>query len=81
MLKTKSPNIDPASPAARIAEKFGGITALAEALDPPRTPSSVQYWCETGFIPAREQAGVLAAAKRKRIRLSPSEFIPASNAA
>lgn len=64
------------SPARKIAAKFGGTNAFARAI--AKAPSTVHRWMESGLIPARHQRKVLDAAKEKRIRLSPSEFIPDS---
>lgn len=71
----KSDRIDPNSPAAKIAAKFGGTTALGKALDPPRPPSTIHRWLLSGFVPSKRQQDVMEAARRKRIRLHPREFI------
>ena len=60
--------------ARRIIEKFGGITALARALDKQTLPSVVQGWNDRGFIPARRQQEVLDAARRLGIDLTPADF-------
>ena len=67
------------TPAEKIIERFGGIAALARALG-HKQPSTVQGWKERGFIPARRQALVLAAARDQYIELTPADFF-ASDAA
>jgi hypothetical protein len=78
---TMADSIDRNMPASLIAAKFGGPSALGRAMDPPRAPSTVHRWLESGLIPAKHQPEVLAAAKRHRIRLSASDFLPRAVAA
>jgi hypothetical protein len=59
--------------AERIIERFGGLSALAQALG-HKHASTVQRWKESGFIPARHQQRVLDAARDKGISLDPSDF-------
>lgn len=61
------------TPAARIIEKFGGLTGLARALG-HRHPSTVQRWKQSGLIPARHQDAVLDAARAAGIELEPGDF-------
>jgi hypothetical protein len=60
--------------ASRIIERFGGIAALAKAIDPNFPPTTVQYWGEIGRIPSTRQQIVLDAARKAGIELSPSDF-------
>ena len=62
------------TPAERIIEKFGGLTALANALG-HRYPTTVQGWKERGSIPSKRQGEVLAAARRLNVPVSPADFI------
>lgn len=71
----RSRKVDPDAPAARIADKFGGLSRFARAFDPPKATSTVFRWLETGLIPAQQQAEVLRAAKRAKVRLSAADFI------
>lgn len=59
--------------AQTIISRFGGQTALAEAIGKPQ--STVQYWNRTGFIPVKWQALVLEAARQRSIDLSPIDFL------
>jgi hypothetical protein len=60
--------------AQRIISRFGGQTALAEALHTKQ--STVQYWAKTGSIPAKWHRPVAEAAVRRGINLSGSDFSP-----
>lgn len=62
------------SQAEIIIERFGGITALSQALG-HKHPSTVQGWRDRGIIPVRRQAELLKLAKRMEIPLSPEELI------
>ena len=62
------------STAANIIDKFGGIRPMARAIG--RTHSTVQGWKESGFIPARHQEAVMAAAKAAGVDLGPADFFP-----
>jgi hypothetical protein len=64
----------------RIIEKFGGINAMARILGHTNA-STVQGWKERGYIPARQQDGVLAAAKENGISLIPDDFFSESGEA
>lgn len=66
-------DIDREAPASRIAAKFGGINALARALN--KSPSTVYRWIQSGLIPARYQAEVLNVAKALKIKMGPGDFI------
>ena len=61
------------SQAEIIIERFGGITALSQALD-HKFPSTVQGWRDRGIIPVRRQAELLRLAKTMGIDLSPEDF-------
>jgi hypothetical protein len=65
----------PATPALMVAIKFGGMTALADALG--KRPSTVQRWMESGFIPPKYQAEIQSAAVRMAIDFDPTILIPA----
>lgn len=54
-------------------DRFGGVTALSKELGRPTT--TVQSWKRRGVIPARQQPRVLAAARRKGIKLGPEDLI------
>jgi len=56
-----------------IISLFGGIRPLAKALG-HNNPSTVQGWLRRGYIPARQQAAVLDAAKRADIPFTTREF-------
>lgn len=62
------------SVAKRIILRFGGQTALAEALHTKQ--STVQYWAKTGHIPAKWHKQIVEAAVRRGINVSPGEFSP-----
>jgi hypothetical protein len=64
------------NPAQRIVSKFGGQSALAEALG--TTQGTVQYWTKRGAIPAKWHARIAAAAAERGIEVSPGEFSPLS---
>jgi hypothetical protein len=61
------------SAAARIIEKFGGQTALADAIGKPQ--STVQYWAKAGNIPPKWHVPIIKAAQIKNIELAPADFI------
>lgn len=65
--------------AQRIISKFGGQTALAEALHTKQ--STVQYWAKAGTIPAKWHKGIVEVAVRRGISVAPSDFSPASETA
>ena len=54
--------------------KFGGITALADALG-HRNSSTVQGWFERGYIPGPRHAEVYMAAKSVDIELTAKDFV------
>lgn len=62
------------NPAAKIIEKFGGLSALAKALG-HKNSSTVQGWKERGLIPQKKWGAVLEAAKRAKVRVSIDEII------
>lgn len=62
------------SAAENIVDKFGGQTALAEAIG--KGQSLISYWVKTGNIPAKWHAGILFAAKERGIPLSRIDFVP-----
>jgi hypothetical protein len=55
-----------------IIGKFGGQQALGRAIN--RRQSTVFGWKLSGFIPPRHHQGILAAAEKLNIPLSPSDF-------
>jgi len=59
--------------AQRVISKFGGQTQLASLLG--KTSSTVQYWANSGTIPAKWQGQLLALAKEQGIELYPGDFI------
>jgi hypothetical protein len=60
-------------PAQAIIERFGGQTALAEAIGKPQ--STVQYWNRTGTIPAKWHSLIIKAAEIKGVEVAPSDFV------
>ena len=60
--------------AQRIISRFGGQTALAEALHTKQ--STVQYWAKAGSIPAKWHRPIAEAAVRRGISLSGGDFSP-----
>lgn len=64
------------NPAQRIVSKFGGQSALAEALGTKQ--STVQYWTKRGAIPAKWHNQIAAAAAERGLDLAPGEFSPLS---
>jgi hypothetical protein len=73
-------NIVRMTQAETIAQKFGGVAALARALG-HRHPTTVQGWVTRGFIPARQQQAVLTAAQKNAVDVSPADFFPTTEAA
>lgn len=65
-------------PAVIVADAFGSYWHLADALG--KTHSTVQRWHRSGYIPSRQQKAILDAAKRLKIKLAPSVFIPTDEA-
>lgn len=57
-----------------IAEKFGGQTRLAEAIDLDQ--STVNKWKtrSDNVIPARQQKKILEAARERGIKIEPADF-------
>ena len=57
-----------------IADKFGGQSALAEAIGAKQ--STISHWKGRGdnVIPARQQLKILAAARERGIALMPADF-------
>jgi hypothetical protein len=73
------------TPAEIVIERFGGPEKVAAALGLSR--SRVYRWTRPrtrggsdGLIPAKHQAPLLAAARRRRIALEPADLIPAQRA-
>lgn len=60
--------------AQKIIRKFGGQSALAEALHTKQ--STVQYWAKKGAIPAKWHKSIVEAAVLRGIDVSPGEFSP-----
>jgi hypothetical protein len=65
--------------AQRIISKFGGQTALADAVATKQ--STVQYWAKKGSIPTKWHRVIISVAVDKGISLSPGEFLPIAVAA
>ena len=64
------------TPAQKIIQKFGGQTALAEALGKPQ--STVQYWRASGSIPARWHRQILNSGLKRGLDISPGELVEAT---
>ena len=60
--------------AQRIIAKFGGQTALADALHSKQ--STVQYWAKRGTIPAKWHKPIVEAAVQHGLSVSPGDFSP-----
>lgn len=58
----------------RIVERFGGVNAMARALE-HKFPTTVQSWKTKGFIPVRRHQEVWSAAQRLGIDLKPEDFL------
>jgi len=58
--------------AQSIVSRFGGQTALAEALHTKQ--STVQYWTKTGNIPAKWHRPIVEAAVRRGLSVTSSDF-------
>lgn len=65
------------SQAERIIVRFGGLAALARALN--LTPSVVQGWKERGFIPGKRISDVLRAGQTLTPPLAADEFFDEVN--
>jgi hypothetical protein len=65
------------NPAQHVISRFGGQTALADALHTKQ--STVQYWAKTGTIPAKWHTPLVEAAVRRGISISSSDFAPANS--
>lgn len=57
-----------------VVDRFGSIGKLAAALG-HKHRSTVQKWLEVGYIPAKHQIKVLAAAQDNGIVLTPAHLI------
>jgi len=68
------------TPAERIIDQFGGLSALARALG-HKNPTTVQGWKERGVIPLRRWSAVKAAAAKEGIEIEDADFIPSEEAA
>jgi hypothetical protein len=66
------------TPAQRIISKFGGQSALAEAIG--KSQSTVQYWNKSGTIPGKWHAVVIEAAEAKGLTVEPGDFIATTSA-
>jgi len=64
------------NPGQAMISRFGGQTALAEALHTKQ--STVQYWAKIGNIPAKWHKPLIEAALRRGISVSSSDFSPAA---
>lgn len=62
------------TPSLKVIILFGGITPLAQAIGRP--VSTVQRWLDSGYIPPRYQARILAEAAARGIDLKPETFVP-----
>lgn len=60
-------------PAAKIIAKFGTQAELARAID--RAPTTVNRWALSGYIPGPRQAEVMAAAKKRGVKLTAEDFM------
>ena len=60
--------------AQRIISKFGGQSALADAVGTKQ--STVQYWAKQGAIPAKWHSHIVSAAVDRGLSISPGEFSP-----
>lgn len=61
--------------AERVISRFGGLTALANALG-HKNPTTVQGWRERGFIPTRQIPAVLQAAKASAVNVAVEDLFP-----
>ena len=61
--------------AERIIRRFGNMSRLARALEPPRAVSTVQRWKLSGFIPARHHQAIMAAARKEGVVVAAEDFI------
>jgi hypothetical protein len=61
------------SPATRVIDRFGGQSQLARLIE--KNPSTVQYWANTGRIPAKWHARLLELASQQGLTLAPSELV------
>ena len=53
------------SPASRVIDRFGGQSNLARLIE--KNPSTVQYWSNTGRIPAKWHARLLELAAEAEV--------------
>lgn len=74
-----SGNVKHESSAARIVDKFGGLTRFCELCDFP--VSTVWKWTTTGVVPSRQrdgmsyQAWIILRGRDNGIEIAPAEFI------
>jgi hypothetical protein len=73
MRKNPNPKIDRESPAWRVMSYWGTNSAFARALN--RRPSTTQRWLEKGSIDPDYHAEIMAAARRDKKALKPSDFV------
>ena len=59
-----------------IVSQFGGASRLARALN--KTPSTIQRWQQSGYIPGRHYAAIFAAARAHDIAIDLAKFVPES---
>lgn len=73
--KRKSSSMNDTPTQARyIADKFGGISALARALG-HRNVTTVQYWIDRGHIPTHRYAEIIAASERVGADVTREDFV------
>lgn len=60
------------SQAESIINLLGGVRKASEIVGAPLT--TVQSWRDGGYIPARRQAGLMAAARKAGIEIKPDDF-------
>lgn len=61
--------------AKKIIQRFGGQTALAEALHTKQ--STVQYWAKTGDIPKKWHKAIVETAVRRGLNVAPTDLVAA----
>ncbi|HEV2954257.1 MAG TPA: phosphoglycerate dehydrogenase [Candidatus Dormibacteraeota bacterium] len=63
--------------ATSVIDKFGGQTSLARMIG--KGQSTVQYWSQSGIIPAKWQQPLLDLARENGIELKPADFVQSPN--
>lgn len=56
-----------------IVAKFGGTRAMGRALGIDH--SLISRWCKRGRVPAHRQQAVMAAARKRKLRITAGELI------